>query len=158
MSTAPCLMWKPLSAILAICYALVGAVTVSYPPDTSHPGYVARCTQPTFAQLCCMVAKVGTKGTRAAAAPPKWLCHDPLDLWHQRHRWNTLSFTTTETWHQGHDIGPPLSATQMVWPWNNGPRPVSNLSQTFRFPALERKEGSRRHGLNVWRLLSISLA
>ena len=28
MSTAPCLMWKPLSATLVICCALVGAVTV----------------------------------------------------------------------------------------------------------------------------------
>ena len=26
-------------------------------------------------------------------------CHDPLDLWHQRQRRNTLRFTTTETWH-----------------------------------------------------------
>ena len=31
----------------------------------------------------------------------------------------------------------------------NGPRPASNVSQTFHFPALERKEGLIRHGLNV---------
>ena len=29
----------------------------------------------------------------------------------------------------------------------NGPHPVSKLSQTFRFPALERKEGPGKHGL-----------
>ena len=35
--------------------------------------------------------------------------------------------------------------------WNgHGLRPVSNLSQTFRFSALERVEGPGRHGLNVW--------
>ena len=31
----------------------------------------------------------------------------------------------------------------------NGPRPVSNFSQTFHFSALARKEGLVRHGLNV---------
>ena len=31
----------------------------------------------------------------------------------------------------------------------SGPRPVSKLSQTFRFPALERKEGPGRYVLNV---------
>ena len=33
--------------------------------------------------------------------------------------------------------------------------PVSNLSQAFRFPALETYEGVGRHGLNVWRLMSM---
>ena len=33
---------------------------------------------------------------------------------------------------------------------------VSNLSQTFRFPAIENKEGHGRHGLNVWKLMSVS--
>ena len=32
----------------------------------------------------------------------------------------------------------------------SGPRPASNLSQTFCVPALESKEGLRSHGLNVW--------
>ena len=35
---------------------------------------------------------------------------------------------------------------------------VPNLSQTFRFPALERKKGPTRHGLNVFRLMSMSVA
>ena len=38
------------------------------------------------------------------------------------------------------------------------PRPVSNLSQTFRFSALESNEGLERHGLNVWRLISVIVA
>ena len=33
------------------------------------------------------------------------------------------------------------------------PRPVSNLSQTFRFPAPDGKEGIERHGLNVSSLI-----
>ena len=40
----------------------------------------------------------------------------------------------------------------------SGPRPVSNLSQTFRFLALDGKEGQWRHGFNVWRLMSINVA
>ena len=84
-----------------------------------------------------------------AVAMSQWLCHDLLDLWHQRQRWNTLCFTTTETWHWGYLISPSLSVTQMVRPC-----PVSKLSQTFRFQALERKEGLVRLGLNVWRLMS----
>ena len=39
-----------------------------------------------------------------------------------------------------------------------GPHPVSNLSQTFRFPAPEGKEGLERHGLNVSRLTSLYVA
>ena len=35
---------------------------------------------------------------------------------------------------------------------------VSKLSQTFQFPALERKDGLGRHGLNVWRLMSKRVA
>ena len=33
--------------------------------------------------------------------------------------------------------------------------PVSNLSHVFRFPALESYKGIGRHGLNVWRLISM---
>ena len=38
ISTAPCLMWKPLSATEVICYAPVGAVTVPLLPDVVWPG------------------------------------------------------------------------------------------------------------------------
>ena len=37
------------------------------------------------------------------------------------------------------------------------PSPVSKLSQTSRFLALESKEGWWRHGLNVWKVRSISV-
>ena len=40
----------------------------------------------------------------------------------------------------------------------SGRRPVSILSQTFRFPALESKESLARHGLDVWRLVSVIVA
>ena len=44
---------------------------------------------------------------------------------------------------------------------HNELRPVSNISQTFRFPALENKEGHGRYGLkfilNVCRRMSISV-
>ena len=38
------------------------------------------------------------------------------------------------------------------------PRPVSNLSQTLWFPALESKEGLGRYGRNVVRLMSVIVA
>ena len=36
--------------------------------------------------------------------------------------------------------------------------PVSNLSQTFHFSALESKGGLGKHGLNVWRPMSVRVA
>ena len=45
-----------------------GNSCLSKPPDTSHPGYVARCTRPAFVQLCSMVAKLGDQ-------------RDPPELW-----------------------------------------------------------------------------
>ena len=38
------------------------------------------------------------------------------------------------------------------------PRSVSKLPQTFRFSTLEAGESLERHGLNVWRLMSVILA
>ena len=52
---------------------------------------------------------MGTKGIQTVAATPQWLCHDLLDLWYPRQRRNTLSFTTTKTWHREYYIGPSLS-------------------------------------------------
>ena len=94
MSTAPCLMWKPLSASLVICYAPVGAVTVPLlpdavpressrnsclpqPPDTSYPGCVARCTRPALARFCSMVAKRGDQRNPSRGgytAMIRWIC------------------------------------------------------------------------------------
>ena len=110
---APCLIWKPLPATQVICLAPVGAVTVSllpdaawpkgssrnlclsWPPDTPHQEQVARCAKPVFTRLCSKVAKMGYQRN----ANCEWPCHDPLDLWHQSHGRNTLSFTTTGAWH-----------------------------------------------------------
>ena len=50
-----------------------------------------------------------------AAAPPKSPLHDPLDLWHQRPRRNTLGFTTQETWHWEYYGSLSKSATRVVW-------------------------------------------
>ena len=44
MTTAPCLMWRPLSATWVTCTALVGAVTVALPPDVAWPGVKVRET------------------------------------------------------------------------------------------------------------------
>ena len=42
--------------------------------------------------------------------------HDPLDLWHQIKRRDTLSFTAAETWHQGYRISLSRSTTPMACP------------------------------------------
>ena len=54
---------------------------------------------------------------------------------------------------------------ELAWDWGDsamiftsGPCAVSNLSQTFQCPALESKGGLGRHGLNVWRLMSVIVA
>ena len=41
MSTAPCLMWRPLSATSVAYCTLVGAVTVPLPPDVAWPGEIS---------------------------------------------------------------------------------------------------------------------
>ena len=71
MSTAPCLMWRSLSATQVTCCALVGPDVVwpgessgnylSSPPGTSHPRCVARCTWPVSALLCSTVVKCGDR-------------------------------------------------------------------------------------------------
>ena len=87
---------------------------------------------------CSIVAKRGAKH-HCAAAPSQWPCHDLLDLWHQRPR------------------TPPVSLLQNLALWmlwqsfaiggSDGmdmcsvPRPLSNISQAFRFSALEGEEG-----------------
>ena len=56
-----------------------------------------------------------------------------------------------------------LQQSVVVGSWDNMdmysvPRPVSNLSQTCRFPAPEGKEGIERQDLNVSRLISLIAA
>ena len=86
----------------------------------------ARYTRPASILLCYMVADMGTVLLWLAVAPPQWPLHDPLDLWHQRLRRNTLGFATSEIWHWGYYSSPSQPASQMV----QVPHPVSNLSQT----------------------------
>ena len=95
MSTAPCLMWKPISATLLICCAVEGAMTVpllpdvvwpgessgnpslSLPPVTSHPRYVARYMWPAFTRLCFMIAKRGHQRNPSCGndrAMIGWIC------------------------------------------------------------------------------------
>ena len=112
---APCLMWKPLSATLVICCASVGCVTVPLLPET----VAWRKFRKLLPVLTSMVAKCGDQRNlscgSSAAMTVTWSV-----LWHERQRRNTLRFTTTETWLQGHYICPSLSASQMVWPCTMG--------------------------------------
>ena len=55
------------------------------------------------------------------------------------------------------DITAVLCSGRLRW-YGHVPSPVSNLSQTFRSPAPEGKEGWGRHGLNVSRLISVIVA
>ena len=75
-----------------------------------------------------------------ATALLQWLCHDPLDPWHQRQRWNTqLHYyrnLTLRILHWSFTVGD-SDGMAMI----SGPRPLSNITQTFQFPALESKEG-----------------
>ena len=158
MSMAPCLMWEPLSANWVIFSPPVGAVTVpllpdvvwpgessgisclSWPPDTSHPGYMARCTRPALARLYLMVAKCGDQrntncGSSAAMTVP-WLVGSVASKTETKHAqlhyyWNLASRALHRSFAVGNSDGMAMY---------NRPRPVSNLSQTLHFPAQERKK------------------
>ena len=100
---------------------------------------------------------MGSKLPWTAVALPPWLCHDQMDLWHQRPRWNTLSFTTTEiVW--GYHGSPLLSAAQLVWPCTAS-HILYQICHKFLTPENKKsKEGLERRGLNVWRLMSVIVA
>ena len=176
MSKAPCLIRKLLSDTLVICCAPVGAVAVPLlpnyvwpwessgnsclpePPDTSPPGYVARCTRPAFTRLCFMIAKRGDQrnlscgGSVAMTVP--WSIGSVASKTEtklpQLHYYRSVALRTS---HWSFTVG---NLDGMVI--YNRPRAVSNPSQTFRFPALERKEGPGKHVRNVLRLMSMSVA
>ena len=70
---------------------------------------------------------------------------------------NTLNFTTRKTWHWGYYAV--LHRQSLRWyGMHSMLSPVSYLSQTFWFPALEGGEGLKIHGLKVWRLMSVFVA
>ena len=57
------------------------------------------------------VVKLGAQATLICSGSAAMTTPDPLDLWHQRPRRSTLSFTTTYTYYGSHL----QSAAQMVW-------------------------------------------
>ena len=61
--------------------------------------------------------------------------------------WNLAS----RTWHRFFAVGDSYGMVSF-----NGPRPVSNLSQTFHYPAPERKEGLISHDIDTCGLASIN--
>ena len=158
------------SCYSVICCAPVGAVTtvpllpnavwlgessrnscLSWPLDTSHPEYMA------FVWLCSMVAKRGDQrnprcGSSATMTVP-WsigFMSSKTETKHpQLHHFRNFP---SRTLHLAFAVGNSDSMAMYE------PCPLSNLSQTFRFPALERKEGPEKLGLNVWRLMSKSVA
>ena len=74
-----------------------------------------------------------------------------------KQRRNTFSFTATEIGIE--DIRSTLRFVDSDgMAMYSGPRPVSNLPQTFLFPALKGKDDLGRHGVNVCRLTARSVA
>ena len=67
------------------------------------------------------------------------------------------SFTATETWHWGYILWSFAVGNSDSMAMYSRPHPVSILSQTFQFPALESKEGLG-HDLIVWSLMSMTVA
>ena len=78
-------------------------------------------------------------------------------MWHQRQGSNIPSLTNQKL-----GIKDITAVLHNAWLRLHGhysvPRPVSNLSQAFCFPAPEGKESLKRHGLNVSRLISVNVA
>ena len=98
-----------------------------------------------------------TQDWTPAVAPPQWSLHDLLDM-----------APKTNTKHPYHHYYRNLELRILLKSstvsGSNGvdtyimPRPVSNLSENFRFSALECKESLKKSGLNVWRLMSVIVA
>ena len=119
---------------------------------------MVRCLWPAFAWLCSMVEKRGNQkntsfGSSTAMTAP-WSVGSvawKTEMKHsQLHCYRNL---TSRTSHRSFTVGDSDGMAMY-----NRLHHVSNLLQTFRFLALERKEGPGRHGLIVWRLMSISVA
>ena len=105
-------------------------------------------------------ANLGTKVSWTAAASPQWQRHHPLDLRHQRLRWNTHSFAATETCHWGYYDSPSQSAAQTAWSLTVGHvcGPCIKYITNFPIPAIEIKVGIDRRDMNVWRLMLVIVA
>ena len=134
MSTARCLMWKPLSAIQVICCAPVGGLWQCH---CCQMLWGLRKVQETLACLnhqtpltqdpwqdygaCVRSAMLHGSETWVPKEPElRWLCRNSRWICVIRDRRNTLRFTATERWCRLDCIGPLLSATQMVRPCTTG--------------------------------------
>ena len=122
-----------------LCGLADGPALTSKYPSPWISSRQTRCTRPAFARLCSTVAKHGDQITlncsdSAAMAVP----------------WSTGSVALNTKMKHPHLRYYVNLYTEV--------RPVSKLSQTLRLPTLEIKGSIKRHGLNVWRLVSISVA
>ena len=72
-----------------------GNSCLCWPPDTMWQGVQGLW----LLSYAPWLRNLGIKWSRTAVAPPRWPCHDSLYRLHQRQGRNTLSFTTTESWH-----------------------------------------------------------
>ena len=101
MLKAPSLIWRLLSAVWVTCCVPVAL----WPCHCRQMLCGLRKVQEIIAcphlQLgyAPWLRNMGIEHIRPRAATLQWLCHDPMDLCHQRPWWNTLSFTTQEPWH-----------------------------------------------------------
>ena len=100
MLKAPSLIWRLLSAVWVTCCAPVAL----WPCHCRQMLCGLRKVQEIIAcphlQLgyAPWLRNMGIEHIRPRAATLQWLCHDPMDLCHQRPWWNTL-FITQEPWH-----------------------------------------------------------
>ena len=149
-------MWKPHCATWVICCALVGAVTVPLLPDAVWPGESSGNSPVlTTRHLSCRIrGKVYEAFVRSAMlhGSKTW---GPTELELLRRRndraWSIGSVASkTETKHPQLHYYSNLASRTLHQSFTvsdsvgramyKGPCPVSNLSQTFHSPALERKD------------------
>ena len=113
------------------------------------------CTRPAFAWLCSMVAKRGEQITPNCSSSTAMIV--PWSVGSVASKTDEILSASLLQKLGVKDVTSILRYRQLRW-YGHVQRAMSCMkfiSQTFRFPAVERKEGLRRHGLNVWRLMSM---
>ena len=118
----------------------------------------ARCTKPAFARICSTLAKRGdqitTNCSGSAAMTVPWSAGTVASKTETKQlKFHYYKDLTLRILRRSFTVGDSDGMAMY-----SEPRPVSNLSQTFRFLTLESKGGLGRHGLNVLRLMSVSVA
>ena len=169
MSMAPWLMWRPPSATWMTCCALVGAMTVLLPPevaqpvessenfcpssDTSHQRCESKCTtlvcsamlydSETWRQtpLTCSGSATMTMSWAIGSVAPETETKHP-----QLHYYENLELMILRQSFAVED-----SDGIHIY---NVPHPVTD----FPIPGTRGRERPKRHGLNVWRLMSVIVA